>query len=63
MDLNSGKCHSMCLGQYTVNDTFFYDNNEMKNSKEEKMLGVIIDHQLRVKSPVKKVSKKASQKI
>ena len=63
MVLNSGKCHFMCLGQNTVNETFVYDNIEMKNSKEEKILGVIIDNKLRFKSHVKDLSKKASQKI
>ena len=53
----------MCLGQNTVNETFVYDNIEMKNSKEEKILGVIIDNKLRFKSHVKNLCKKASQKI
>ena len=35
MVLNSCKCHFMCLGQNTVNETFDYDNTEMKNSKEK----------------------------
>ena len=48
MVLNSGKCHFMCLGQNTGNETFVYDNIEMKNSKEEKILGVIIDNKLRL---------------
>ena len=55
MVLNSGKCHSMCLGQNTVNGIFVYDNIEMKNSKEEKILGVIIDNKLGFKSHVKKL--------
>ena len=63
MVLNSGKCHFMCLGQNTVNETFVYDNIEMKNSKEEKILGVIIDNKLRFRSHVKNLCKKASQKI
>ena len=53
----------MCLGQNTVNETFVYDNIEMKNSKEEKILGVIIDNKLRFKSYVKNLCKKSSQKI
>ena len=53
----------MCLGQNTVNEAFVYDNIEMKNSKEEKILGVIIDNKLRFKSHVKNLCKKASQKI
>ena len=63
MVLNSGKCHFMCLGQDTVNKTFVYDNIEMKNSKEEKTLGVIIDNNLSFKSHIKNLCKKASQKI
>ena len=62
MVLNSGKCHFMCLGQNTVNETFVYDNIEMK-SEEEKILGVIIDSKLKFKSHVKNLCKKASQKI
>ena len=63
MVLNSGKCHFMCLGQNAVNETFVYDNIEMKNSKEEKILGVIIENKLRFKSHLKNLCEKASQKI
>ena len=63
MVLNSGKCHFMCLGQNTVNEIFVYDNTEMKNSKEEKILRLIIDNKLRFKSHAKNICKKASQKI
>ena len=63
MVLNSGKCHFMCLGQNIVNETFFCDNIEMKNSKKEKILGVIIDNKLRFKRHVKNLCKRTSQKI
>ena len=63
MVLNSGICHFMCLGKNTVNKTFVCDNTEMKNSKEVKILGVIIDNKLRFKSRVINLCKKASQKI
>ena len=53
----------MCLGQNTVNEIFVYDNTDIKNHKEEKILGVIIDNKLRFKSHVKNLCKKASQKI
>ena len=53
----------MCLGQNTVNETFVHDNTEMKNSNEEKILGVIIDNKLRFECHVKNLCKKASQKI
>ena len=51
--MNSDKCHLMCLGQNTVNETFVYSNTEMKNSKDEKILGVIIGDKLKFKSHVK----------
>ena len=45
MVLNSDKCHFICLGQNTVNETYseliVYDNIEMKNSKEEKILELL----------------------
>ena len=63
MVLNSEKCHFMCLGQNTVNEIFVYDKIEMKNSKEEKILRLIIDNKLRFKSHAKNICKKASQKI
>ena len=63
MVLNSGKCHFKCLGQNTMNEIFACDNIEMKHSKEEKILGAIIDKNLRLKSHVKNLYKKASQKI
>ena len=53
----------MCFGQNTANERFVYDNIELKNSKKEKILGVIIDNKLRFKSLVKNLCKKASQKV
>ena len=52
---------TVCVGQNTVKETFAYDNTEMKISKEEKLLGVIIGNKL--KSHEKHLCKKASQKI
>ena len=63
MVLNSGKCHFMCLGKNAENKTYFFNNTEMKNSNEEKILGIIIDNKLKFKSHVKNLCKKASQKI
>ena len=50
----------MCLEQNTVNETFVFDNIEMKNSQEDKILGVIIDNKLRFQIHVKNLCKKAS---
>ena len=63
MVLNSGKCHFMCLGKNTENETYFVNNTEMKNSRENKILEITIDNELKFKSHVKNLCKKASQKI
>ena len=41
MVLNAGKCHFMCLGKNTENETFIFKDTIMNNSKEEKLLGII----------------------
>ena len=61
--MNQGKCNFICLGKETENETFFYDNTESKNSKEEKILGIIIDNKLKLRSQMKKLSQKAFQKM
>ena len=63
MVLNAGKCHFMCLGKNTENETFTFKDTIMNNSKEEKILGVIIDNRLTFSSHIRELCKKASQKI
>ena len=63
MILNSGKCHFMCLGKNTENETYLFNNTEIKNSSEDKILGITIDNKLKFKSHVKNLCRKASQKI
>ena len=63
MVLNARKCHFMCLGNNTENETFLFHNILMENSKEQKILGVITDNKLNFKSYVSELCKKASQKI
>ena len=58
MELNSRKCHFMCLGSNTENGTYFFNNTEMKNSSEEKILGIPIDNKLNFKSHVKNYARK-----
>ena len=53
----------MCLGKNTENETYFFNNTEMKNSSEEKILGITVDNKLKFKSHLKNLFKKASQKI
>ena len=63
MALNVGKCHFMCLGKDTRNENFIFKGLVMKNRKEQKILGVTIDNKLTLKSHIKNLCKKASQKI
>ena len=63
MALNAGKCHFMCLGKDTRNETFIFEGLVMKISKEQKILGVTIDNKLTFKNHIKNLCKKASQKI
>ena len=62
MVLNAGKYHFMCLRNNTENETFLFHNILMENSKEQKILGVIID-KLNFKSHISELYKKTSQKV
>ena len=46
MVLNAAKCHFMCLGNNTENETFLFLNFLMEKSEEQKSIGVIIDSKL-----------------
>ena len=61
MALNARKSHFMCLEKDTRNETFIFKGCVMKNSKEQKVLGVT--DKLTFKSHIKNFCKKASQKI
>ena len=47
MVLNSRKCYFMGLGKDTENEIYFFNNTEMRNSSEEKILGIIIYNKLK----------------
>ena len=59
----AGKCHFMCLGKDTGNQTFIFNNFIFNNSNEEKVLGITIDNKLTFKSHIKISCKNASQEI
>ena len=44
MVFNTGKCHFMWPGNNAKNETFLFNNILIENSKEQKILGVIIDN-------------------
>ena len=48
----------MCFSNNIENEKYFLNNTEMKNSSEEKILQIIIDNKLNVKSHVKKYLRK-----
>ena len=61
--LNSEKCHYMCIGKHCVDDTFIHNGKKFKNSKEETILGVIINNKLTFDSHINRMCKKAGQKL
>ena len=63
MILNSEKCHYMYIGKNCVDDTFLQNGKKFKNSKEETILGVIIDNKLPLDSHINRICKKAGQKL
>ena len=63
MVLNAGKRHFMNLGSNTENETFLFYSILIENSKEQKIIGVIIDNKLNFQSHISELCKKPSQKI
>ena len=47
MVLNAKKYHHMCFGTSSEDDDFILDEIKLTNSSEEKVLGVIIDNELK----------------
>ena len=50
-------------GRNTENDKFKLDNWLLENSKEELVLGIIIDNKLAFDSHIKNICRKAGQKL
>ena len=63
MVLNADKCHFMCLGKDTENETFIFNNFIFNNSNEAKILEITIDNKLTFKGHIKTLCRKAAQKI
>ena len=51
--LNADKCHFMCLGKDTRNETFIINNFIFSNSNEERLLEATIDNMPTFKSHIK----------
>ena len=64
MILNPGKCHFMSIGKENHDEhVFYYDNLTIKNSNEEEILEVTIDRKLTFHQHIKKMCRKAGQKL
>ena len=63
MILHSEKCHYMCIGRNCADDAFLHNGKKFKNSKEETILGVIIDNKLSFDSHIKRLCKQAGQRF
>ena len=63
MVLNVGKYHFMCLWINTENKTFLYHNILIENSKEQKILDVIIGNKLNFKSHISELCKRLLRKL
>ena len=44
MVLNADKCHFMCLGKDTENETFIFNKFILNSSNEDNVLGISIDN-------------------
>ena len=53
----------MGLGSNTENETFLFHNILVENSKEQKILRVIIDNKLNFKSHISELCKKLLRKL
>ena len=57
--LDAGKCHFICLGKDTGNETFIFKGLVTNNSKEQGSVWVTIDNKLTFKNHLKNLCKKA----
>ena len=62
MVLNQDKCHFMCLGKNTENETSVFKNKIMKNNEEQKIFEITIDNTLYFKCPVNNLCYKSIPK-
>ena len=58
MVLNVRKCYYMCSGIGSENDEFLFDEIKLPNSFHEKILGVIIDNELKFNPHIRNCVKK-----
>ena len=63
MVLNAKKCHWICLGFVSENDDIIFEGRKLLDSCNEKILGVIIDNDLKFDPHIRSMCEKAAQKL
>ena len=63
MALNPGKCHYIVISDDDPSHKIILNNNEIANSIEEKLLGILLESKLNFDSHITYLCKKASQKL
>ena len=63
MKLNEDKCHLMVFGDNSNDISLNIGSVRIKESKEEKLLGVILDKTLCLKQQLRSICRKAGQKL
>ena len=63
MVLNPGTCHYIVIGGDDPTNKIVLNNNEIANSNEKKVLGIVLDGKLNFDSHIKSLCKKAGQKL
>ena len=63
MKLNEDKCHLMVFGDKSNDVSLNIGRITIKENREEKLLGVILDKRLCFKQQIKSICKKAGQKL
>ena len=53
----------MCLGIVSENDDIIFDGRKLSKSSKEKILGVIIDNDLKFDPHIRSMCEKAAQKL
>ena len=61
--LNAKKCHYMCFGICSENNEFVFHGIKLPNICEEKILGLIINNDLKFNPHIRSVCKIAAQKL
>ena len=63
MVLNADKCHFLTVGFNKPFPDFSFNDATIKNVTKEKILRIVIDNKLYLKSHLKNICKRANQKL